>query len=137
MDFFLYSTKRWSYGTKKALKNHSPVDELVEYADSISAEVYDPLSNECLGYVTKLSDSEALVLELWGIKVTPSAPLLPGPLWPDVVVPVRISYMDQIELFNHLQYLKSLNYVQTILLVLDSGIYPPSHQPDECGTRPF
>ena len=31
-------------------------------------------------------------------------PLLPGPLWPRVVVPVRALSMSQIELFNHLLY---------------------------------
>ena len=27
------------------------------------------------------------MLELWGMQRTPSLPLLPGPLWPGVVVP--------------------------------------------------
>ena len=36
----------------------------------------------------------------------PSLLLLPGPLWPGVVVPVRVASMGQIELFNHLLYLK-------------------------------
>ena len=27
-------------------------------------------------------------------------------LWPEVIVPVRVQSMDQIELFNHLLYLK-------------------------------
>ena len=39
---------------------------------------------------------------------------LPGPLWSEVVVPVRVWSMGQIELFiNHLLYLKSFNWVQT------------------------
>ena len=32
-----------------------------------------------------------------------SMPLLPGPLWPGVVVPVRVPFMVQLELFDHLQ----------------------------------
>ena len=45
--------------------------------------------------------------------ITPSLPLLPDPLEPGVVVLVRISSMDQIELFNHLLYLIPFNCVQT------------------------
>ena len=37
---------------------------------------------------TKQSDGEVRVmLELWGMRSTPSMPLLPGPLWPGIVVP--------------------------------------------------
>ena len=52
-------------------------------------------------YDSKLSDSETPVLTFWVMWSTPSLPLLPGPLWPGVVVPVIISSMSQIELFNH------------------------------------
>ena len=38
------------------------------------------------------------MLELWGIRSTPSLPLLPGPLRPGVVVPDRVLSMGQIEL---------------------------------------
>ena len=34
------------------------------------------------------SDGEAQVLELWGMWSTASLSLLPGPLWPGVVVPI-------------------------------------------------
>ena len=37
----------------------------VEYANCISAEKQDPNHHHCLGYDTKPSDGEALVLELW------------------------------------------------------------------------
>ena len=48
----------------------------VEYTDCTS------------GYDTKQSDGEVpAVLELWGMRSTPSLPLLPGPLWPGVVAP--------------------------------------------------
>ena len=35
------------------------------------------------------------------------------PLWPGVVIPVRVSSLGQIELFNPLLYLKLFNSVQT------------------------
>ena len=44
-----------------------------------------PPPNECPGYDTKQSDSEAPVLELWRMWITPSLPLLPGSPWPRVV----------------------------------------------------
>ena len=44
--------------------------------------------NECPGYDTKQSDGEIpAMLELWGVRSTPSLPSLPGPLWPGVVAP--------------------------------------------------
>ena len=49
-----------------------------------------PPPNECPGYDTKQSDGEVpAVLELRGMRSTPSLPLLPGPLWPRVVAPDR------------------------------------------------
>ena len=38
------------------------------------------------------------MLQLWGMWSTSSLPLLPGPLWPGVVVPDKVLSMDQIEL---------------------------------------
>ena len=63
----------------------------VEYTDCTSAEgVRPPPSNECPVIDTKQSDGEGpAVLELWGIRSTPSLPLLPGPLCPGVVAPDR------------------------------------------------
>ena len=63
----------------------------VEYTDCTSAEGQDPPPiNECPGYDTKQSDGEVPVkLGLWGMWSTPSLPLLPGPLWPGMVVPDR------------------------------------------------
>ena len=73
---------------------------VAEYADCISAERLDP-SNDCPGYYTKQSDSEASVMqEIWGILSTLLLPLLPGQLWPGVVAPDRFISMDQIELFD-------------------------------------
>ena len=49
-----------------------------------------PPPNECPWYDTKQSDGEVLaVLELWGMRSTPSLLLLPGPLCPGVVAPER------------------------------------------------
>ena len=46
--------------------------------------------NECPRYDTKQSDDEVpLMLGLWGIRSTPSLPLLPGPFWPGVGAPER------------------------------------------------
>ena len=50
-----------------------------------------PHPDECPGYDTKQSDSEAAVmLELWRIRSTPSLPLLPYPIWPEVAEPDRM-----------------------------------------------
>ena len=47
--------------------------------------------NECPGYDTKQSDGEVLVmLQLWGMRSTPSLPSLPDPLWPGVVAPEKV-----------------------------------------------
>ena len=44
---------------------------------------------------------------------TPSLPLLLGPLWPWVVVPVRVLSKGQIDQLNYLLYMKPFNCVQT------------------------
>ena len=61
----------------------------VKYTDCISAEeLKKKQKNECPGYDTKQSDGEApVMLELWEMQSTSSLPLLPGSLWPRVVVP--------------------------------------------------
>ena len=50
----------------------------------------------CLGYDTKLH--LMIKLPIWRVWSTPL--LLPGPLWPTMVVPIRISSMGQIDLFK-------------------------------------
>ena len=65
------------------------------------------------GYDTKPSDDEAPILELWWMWSTHSLPLLLGPLWPEMVVPIRVLSMGLTELFNDLLYLKLFNCVQT------------------------
>ena len=62
----------------------------VEYTDCTAAEVKDPPPNEFPVYDTKQSDGEVpVMLELWGLRSTPSLPSLPGPLWVGVVAPDR------------------------------------------------
>ena len=57
--------------------------------------------NEYPGYDIKQYDSEASVmLELRGMRISPSFQLLPGPLWPGVVAPDRVLSIIQIELFD-------------------------------------
>ena len=47
------------------------------------------------GYDTKQSDDEVpVILELWRMRSTPLLPSLPGPLWPRVVAPDQILFMD-------------------------------------------
>ena len=54
-----------------------------------------PPPNECPVYDTKQSDEKVpAVLELLGMRSTPSLPSLPGPLWPRVVAPDRVLSMD-------------------------------------------
>ena len=61
---------------------------------------------ECPGYDCKQSECEDPVLEFWGMGSTPSLSLLPGPLWPRVIIPVSFPSMVQIELFINVK----LNY---------------------------
>ena len=62
------------------------------------------------------SDGEASVLEIWGMWSTPSFLLLPGPLWARMVVPTRIPFMGQLELFNHLNVYKQMTDVELLML---------------------
>ena len=62
-----------------------------------------PTTNECPAYDAKPSIGEAPVLELKGMWSILSFPLLPGPLWPGVVVLVRVPSMSLKELFYCVQ----------------------------------
>ena len=71
--------------------------------------------NECPGYDTKQSDGELpVMLEHWGMRRTPSLPLLLGPLWPRVVAPDRVLSMGQIEL-NCVLLLNWIAWKRTVL----------------------
>ena len=55
--------------------------------------------NECPWYDTKQSDGEdPVMLQLWGMRNTPSLLLLPGLLQPKIVAPDRVLSMGLIEL---------------------------------------
>ena len=59
--------------------------------------------NERPGYNTKPSDIEvSVMLELWGMRSTPSLPLPPGPLWLGMVATDRALSMGWIELAAYL-----------------------------------
>ena len=66
--------------------------------------------SSCPGYDIEPSNGEPPVLDLWEIRSTPSLPLLPGPLWPGVVVTDRDLYMGQIELFDIWTVCKQITY---------------------------
>ena len=55
-----------------------------------------------------LKHGETPVMGLWGMCSAPSLPLLPGTLWPRVVVLVWAPFMNQIERFNHLTLCKQM-----------------------------
>ena len=54
---------------------------------------------------------------------TPSLSLLSGLLWPGVIVPVRVSSVHQIELFNHLLNIIIISYLKLYgcSIIRDSG----------------
>ena len=78
----------------------------VEYIDLISAEGYDA-RNENPGYDTKQSDGEAsAMLELLGMRITPSLSSLPGPIWPRVVASDRVLNCSYAKLVLNCSYAK-------------------------------
>ena len=95
------------------LNSVAQLAEAVKYALGICRGVR-PHSYECPGLDTKQPDGEApVMLEFWGMRNIPLLPPLPGPLWPGVLVLDRVLSMRQIELFNHLRYLKAFPCMQT------------------------
>ena len=87
------------HSTKKPAKPKvAQSAKAVEYTECISAEKKNS-HNECPGYYTKQSDGEVLVmLELWGMRSTPSLPSLPDRLSPGLVAPDRVLSMGQIKI---------------------------------------
>ena len=90
-----------NYCRKKSLKTWKKQEEFeirgrneITFAQSVgadctSAEGKTP-PNKCPGYDKKQSDGEVpVMLELWGMRSTPSLSSLWGPLWPGVVAPDR------------------------------------------------
>ena len=71
----------------------------------------------CVWHFTT-SNVEASVLGIWGLWSNISCLLLSGPLWPRVVVPVRVSSTGQIELSdNHIECTKIWAYNELISLI--------------------
>ena len=70
------------------------------------------------------------MLEFWGMWSTPSLPLLPGPLWPGVVVPDRVLSMGQIEL-NCVLMLRWCPH-GVMVKALDRGIAASKFKPQLC-----
>ena len=73
--------------------------------------------NECPTYDTKQSDDEVpVMLELWGMRSTPSIPLFFSPIWLGVVAHDWVTSMGQIEL----KYIIMLNWIpwnRTVLVL--------------------
>ena len=78
---------------------------------------------EFLRYDMKLFDDETSILELWIGGSTHLLPLLPGPLWFKLIVPIVFLLVSQIELCKHLLCLEPFNYVQIKLLMLDNNTW--------------
>ena len=73
---------------------------VVKYTVSLQRSETPP-PNESPGYDIKQSDGETpVMLGLWGMQITPSLPLFPGPLWPGVLAPDRVLSMGEIKLFD-------------------------------------
>ena len=79
----------------------------VEYTHCISVEGQGTPPSKCPEYDIKPSDGE-----LWEMWSTPSLSLLLGSLWPGMLVPVRVTSMGQIEIFNHLTMCKQMTYAK-------------------------
>ena len=62
--------------------------------------------------VPSITSEARVMLELWGMRRTPTLLLLPGPLWPRVVAPDRVLSISQIELFDILTECKQMTYAK-------------------------
>ena len=77
--FQLFSFQLWI--------NLAQSTKTVDWTDCISAECKMP-TNDCPWFEIRQSDGEApVVLEFWGMGITPSLPFYPGPFWTEVVAP--------------------------------------------------
>ena len=72
--------------------------------------------DECPRYDTKQSDGEVpVMLELWGIRCTPSLSSLPGPLWPGMVAPDK-GAIYALNRTNCILMLKWIVWIRTVWL---------------------
>ena len=91
----------------------------VEYTDCISEKRWDH-SNKRPAYDIKQSDAEApIMLDLGGIRSTSPLPSLPCLLWPGVVVPERVLFMDRIEQFDIYTVCKQMTYAKLNCLIFN------------------
>ena len=100
----------------------------LEYTNCISV---NPLrTNESPVCAPKKSDSKAhVMLELWGMRSTPSLPSLPDPIWARAIAPVRVLSIGQIEL---LQQHLGPKIIDTSLLLMKMYIFIRAR--DQCKT---
>ena len=70
----------------------------------------------CPGYDTKKSDDEVpVMLELWGMQITPSLLSLPGLYWAAVVTHDRVLFMAKLEL-KIMIMIKWISWNRTVLI---------------------
>ena len=97
---------------------NSSLPSLKEYTGWISAAGKD-YTNEFLGYDTKQSNGEALVmLELWGMQNTPSLPSISNPLRPGMVAPDKVLSMGQRELWHSNSQTNDLSKIELLEIEL-------------------
>ena len=76
------------------------------------------LRNEFPDNDTRQFDGDyQVMLELWGMRSTPSLPLLPGPLWPGLIASDSVLSVGQIEL-NCVLMLNGIVWNRTVLIFL-------------------
>ena len=108
----------------KERNNHNQIAVSVEpricWLHSLQRGKTFPSKKKCSVYDPKLHPGVRLKFwSLVGCGVTCSLPLLPGPLWPRVMVSVRVSALGQIELFEksfERNTIKPYNWVKIIYI---------------------
>ena len=104
MTYFIYpSLWRATFKHNLFFKHHS-----ILWVQSNTAQLAEAMEYvECISVLdmTRMIWWSDFSLEFWRMWSTPSLPLLPGLLWPGVLLPVRVPSMNQILIFftwNHL-----------------------------------
>ena len=105
-------------------KNVSDTPRLQQIASSVSWGCRIRRQHFCRGVrptpmstLDMTQNNQMVRLQFWsfrGMWSTPSLPLLPGSLWPDIVVPLRLLSMGQIELFDHLTMCKQMKQIKLL-----------------------
>ena len=74
---------------------------------------------KCRDYDTKQPDNEdPVILEIWGMRCTPSLQSLLGLLWRRLVTPERVLSMRQIELLDIKTVSKQMTYAKLNCLII-------------------